>query len=229
MGVDNVKGVKKESAIVSLTLEEQVIFKQSAVNMHVKPGHIIFQEEESSLAVYLIGEGHVKISRASNIGTTVIMGIRQSGDVIGIAESLSGINRCCYAEAIEKSELWKMNTQAFLRFMHRYPDLAIKVTTALGARLREAETTIFNLVTLEVDRRLARLLLDLARKSPSQGQKGVKINIQLTQQDLSTMIGTCRQTVTSTLQKFKIKGLIHTGKKSIEILDVSGLESFANS
>lgn len=219
---------RKESVFLSLTLEEQVIFKQSAMKLNVKRGQIIFQEEDSPQAVYLIGEGHVKISRNSNLGTTVTMSIRQRGDVFGIAEALCGINRCCYAEAIEASELWKLDDQAFLRFMRNNPDLAIKVMTSLGARLREAETTILNLVTLEVDRRLARLLLDLARKNPSQGPKGIKINIQLTQQDLSTMIGTCRQTVTSTLQKFKAKGLIHTGKKSIEILDVNGLESFAN-
>lgn len=120
-----------------------------------------------------------------------------------------------------------MNGKTFISMLYNTPSLAVKVATAMGTRLREAETTISNLVTLEVDRRLARLLINLAEKGLIEGEKGLRIDIKLKQQEIATMIGTCRQTVTTTLQKFKKEGFIHTGKERIEILDIDTLKSFA--
>lgn len=217
------------STIVTLTNEEQIAFRQFAKKIQVKAGQMIFEEEESPQFVYLIEVGAIKISRSSPLGEVVTVGIRQSGDVVGVAEVLRGMNRCCFAEALETCELWKLDSQSFIKILYTNPGLAVKVTTALGTRLREAETTILNLVTLEVDRRLAKLLLELARKHSKPGEKGLKINIRLTQQELATMIGTSRQTVTTTLQKFKSEGLIESNKRNIEIINLVGLHAFANS
>ncbi|MDA8228118.1 MAG: Crp/Fnr family transcriptional regulator [Desulfitobacterium hafniense] len=221
--------VLERSTVVSLSAREIEDFKQLAKCINMKPGQMIFQEDESAQFVYLIASGYVKIFRCSPLGEVVTVGIRNKGDVMGVAEVLSGINRRCFAEVLEASELWKMEGKSFIEMLYKNPALAVKVTTVLGTRLREAEQTILNLVTLEVDRRLAKLLIDLAQKHPALGEKGLKINLKLTQQELATMIGTCRQTVTTTLQKFKSEGLINSGKKSIEIINMEGLKNFADS
>jgi len=218
----------ERKAIVTLDEYQRERFKEYAKSQLVELGHIIFDEEEFPKYVYLIGSGHVKIARSSAQGSIVTVSIRNHGDLIGVAEVLSEMNRCCFAEALETCEIWKMDGKSFLQMLNTSPALGVKVMSALATRLREAENTIFNLATLEVDRRLAKLLLDLAQKHPSKGAKGLKINIKLSHQELATMIGTCRQTVTTTLQKFKRNGLIHTGKMSVEILNIEGLKSFGN-
>lgn len=213
----------------TLSAHEQETFRQHAKRIELKTGKILFQQEDSARFVYLIERGIVKIFRSSLLGGVVTVGVRQCGDVIGIAEVLSGVSRYSYAEALEDCMLWQLDGELFLNSLYTNPGLAVKVTTALGSRLREAETTILNLVTLEVDRRLAKILLDLARKHSQPADKSSDVVIHLTQQELAEMIGTSRQTVTTTLQKFKAEGLIHSGKKSIEIIDLAGLETFANS
>ena len=214
-------------AIVTLDEDQRERFKQNARSQMVELGQVIFDEEEPPKYVYLIGSGHVKIARSSAQGSLVTVSIRNQGDLIGVAEVLSEMDRCCFAEALETCEIWKMEGKSFLQVLNTSPELGLKVMSALATRLREAENTIFNLVTLEVDRRLAKLLLDLAQKHPSKGDKGLRIDVKLSHQELATMIGTCRQTVTTTLQKFKRNGLIHTGKMSVEILNMEGLKSFA--
>ena len=218
----------ERQAFVTLNKNQRERFKESSKCQMMKQGQVIFDEEESAKYVYLIDSGHVRISRSSAQGTIVTVSIRNYGDLIGVAEVLSGMNRCCFAEALETCEIWKMDGKSFGQMLYTSPELSMKVMTALGTRLREAENTIFNLATLEVGRRLAKLLLDLAQKHPCKGDKGLKIEVRLSHQELSTMIGTCRQTVTTTLQKFKKNGLIHTGKMSVEILDIEGLKEFAN-
>lgn len=80
----------------------------------------------------------------------------------------------------------------------------------IGIRLREAETTILNIMTLEVDRRLAHDCSCPWQKKERLLGKMVLLDVKLTQDEIATMIGACRQTVTTTLQKFKDQNLIYS-------------------
>ena len=215
--------------VVSLTEEEWERVKRLGTPITVAAGQTIFGEGDPARHIFVIEKGNVKISRNSPLGKVVTVGIRRAGDVVGMAEALSGMDRCCYASALEPCSLWKLETEKFIEMLHSHPALAVKVATTLGSRLREAENLFSNMVAMDVDRRLARLIVSLADRFGVAGQHGVKVDIPLTQQDLATMIGSCRQTVTTTLQKFKDDGLIVTGKKSIEVLNEIELRRIADS
>lgn len=216
-------------AVISLTGEEWEHVKRLGTKFTTVAGQVIFCEGEPACYIYVIEKGHVKISRNSPMGKVVTVGIRKAGDVVGVAEALGGMERCCFAETLEACALWKLGRDKFIEMLHSRPALAVKVATTLGSRLREVENLFSSMVALEVDRRLARLLVSLADRFGAAGRQGIKIDIPLTQQDLATMIGSCRQTVTTTLQKFKDNGLLATGKKSLEVLDMEELRRIADS
>jgi len=220
-------GALEQNPAITLSTEERTSFKRLAKKMALKTGETIFEEENCAKFVYLIETGHVKIFRLSPFGTIVTVGIRKGGDVIGIAEVLREMNRCCFAKTIELSELWKMDGNTFKELLYSHPELSLKIAATMSNRLREAETTILNLMTLEVDKRLARLLLSLAEKGVSQGEKGLKLNVKLTQDEMATMIGSCRQTVTTTLHKFRDQKLIYSSKRNIEIINLDNLKRFS--
>lgn len=216
------------SAYVSLTEDERKHVQQYAVPCCLKSGHIVFRAEEHAHHIYLIETGHVKIYRNSLWGKVVTVGIRKPGDLIGVCEVLAGMTRRGYAETLETSRLWSIDGKKFIEMLHQHPSLAIKVAAALGSRLREAETMVANLVSMEVDRRLARTLIQLAeQQGTAAGEESVRLNVPLTQQELAEIIGSCRQTVTTTLQKFRDMNFIHTGKRYIEIRNIKGLRAFA--
>lgn len=217
----------EENPAVTVSAEESASFMKYAKRVTLKAGDTIFEEENSARFVYLIETGHIKIFRISPFGTIVTVGIRKSGDVIGIAEVLWEMHRCCFAKTIEPSVLWEMDGKTFKDLLCCHPHLALKIAATLSNRLREAETTILNLMTFEVDRRLARLLLSLAETGVSPGERGLKLNVKLTHDEIATMIGTCRQTVTTTLHKFRDQKFIYSHKRSIEIIDIENLRSFA--
>lgn len=215
--------------VISLSEDEWVQVKQLGIPVNFAAGQNIFCEGEPAANVYVIGKGHVKISRSSPLGKVVTVSIRRAGDVIGIAEVLGGMERSCSAETIENCALWKMEKGKFIEMLHSRPALAVKVATMMGNRLRESENMFSNMVALEVDRRLACLIVNLADRFGVSSAKGIKIDISLTQEELATMIGSCRQTVTMTLQKFKDSGLLVTGKKSLEVLDSAALRKISES
>jgi CRP/FNR family transcriptional regulator, cyclic AMP receptor protein len=81
---------------------------------------------------------------------------------------------------------------------------------------------------MEVDRRLAKILISLARHGGTPGTKGTLIVAPLTHQDLADMIGSCRQTVTTVMRKFKEAGYIDSEKRVLEVVDIEGLKKFCN-
>ena len=221
-------GPVKQNLILKLSSEEVAAFKALARMRRVAAGVVVFREEDSPDFIYLIETGHIKICRSTAQGKVVTVGIRKPGDLIGMAEVLTGVNRCCYAEAIEACALWRINGKAFINMLRSQSSLAVKVAAALSNRLREAEATILNLATLEVDRRLAKLLLSLAQKGEFSDDTRPGPDIQLTHQELANMIGTSRQTVTTTLQRFKDEKLVLIGKRHIKIADWNKLNGYAN-
>lgn len=213
---------------VTLTPEEQALIRKVAVPFEVSRGQLIFREGDDAAHVYLIESGHVKIYRNSMLGKTATVGIRKPGDLIGICEALTGSSRRGFAETIDKCILLRADARHFINILHENAALAVKVAVALGNRLREVENTVANLVSMEVDQRLAKVLVSLAQQGGQPGRKGIRIAAQLTHQDLADMVGSCRQTVTTVLRNFKEAGYIETDRRVLEIVNLDGLYQFSN-
>ena len=62
-------------------------------------------------------------------------------------------------------------------------------------------------------------LLDLAEKHGVQTKKGIKINMELTHQELSEMVGTAREVVSRILNDFRKTNCIEIEKHYITITD----------
>ncbi len=214
--------------MLTLLPEEVVTFKALASLMQIGAGDVIFKEADNSDYVYFIEAGTIKIYRINSFGKVVTVGFRRPGDLIGLAEVLVGANRYCFAQAVEASKIWRLDCESFINLLDSHCKLAVRIAAVLGRRLRDAETTILNLVTLEVDCRLAKLLIYLTNAGANEDEAKQGTDIRLTHQELAEMIGTSRQTVTTTLQRFKDEKLIFTGKRYIEIADWDKLNSYAN-
>jgi CRP-like cAMP-binding protein len=92
----------------------------------------------------------------------------------------------------------------------------------LSRRLRRADEQIGSLVLLDVDGRIARLLLDAA------GEGGTAIiERRLTHQTIAQMIGASRETVSRAMREFQERKLITVVRRQISIADRAGLEALA--
>lgn len=219
-------GCYSTNPFVTLSDEERELVCKIGAEQKLSPGQMIFREGYLAEAVYYIKTGHVKIYRNSFTGKISMVGLRKAGDLIGVCEVLAGMARLSYAEALGAVQLVRIEAARFMELMSTQIGLAVKVATALGNRLREAESLASNMASVEIDRRLSRLLIHLANYGEATGS-GIRMLAPLTHQDLATMIGSCRQTVTSTLQGFKDMGILRTGKRSMEILDMARLKEIS--
>ena len=199
---------------------EKMLIRQAGSTVHYPKGHIIFATGDISDRVYLIESGWVKIYRLSADGRRVTVGsIRSPGEMMGLAETLVEAERTCFAGAINDVAMVVMTKNKFEELMAQQPMLAIKVAKLLGARMREAEAIIHEMVCWQAPGRLALMLIKMGERMGVQSKGGIKINLQLTHEEIANMVGTSRQTVTSLLNTFKQEQSIVYEGRAIRIVN----------
>jgi len=185
-------------------------------------GKVILHPNEPQELVYLIKEGRVKISRYSPDGREQILTLLESGDVFG-EFALVKEAEPVHVEAFEDTLICALYREDFLALVRRQPEVMLHMLKVLAKRLRVAEEEIADLVFRDVSGRLASLLLRLAEAYGQKNGGGSRLILRITHQDIASMIGATRETVTSTLGRFRDAGLIATEHRSILIKSPEGL------
>jgi CRP/FNR family transcriptional regulator len=109
----------------------------------------------------------------------------------------------------------------FIRILQRKPEMAIAFSFHLGNKLRKVENRLLNILNKDVKSRLIQLLLQLAADNKNITENTAVIAKFLTHDDIAKLIGSSRQTVTTTLNQFEKQGLITISKKDISINDIA--------
>lgn len=189
---------------------------------HYARGKIIARPDDPPETVYLIKEGRVKLCRYSPTGRVQILALLERGDIFG-EQALVGAQAEVHCEAFEDTLICVLRRHDFEDLVRSKPDLALRVMKVLAERLRKAEEAIENLAFRDVPERLATLLVRLAEAYGGPRGEGRRLALRFTHQDLASMIGATRETVTNVLNRFRDEGLIAIEDRHIVIRDVERL------
>jgi CRP-like cAMP-binding protein len=187
-------------------------------------GKVIAQPDDPPETIYLIKEGRVKLCRYSATGREQILAILDRGDIFG-ERALVGVRAAVHCEAFEDTLICVLRRRDLEDLMASKPELALRVMKVLAERLRQAEDAIENLAFRDVPGRLAALLVRLAEVYGEPHGGGRRVALRFTHQDLASMIGATRETVTSVLNRFRDDGLIAIEERHIIITDPERLRA----
>ncbi len=201
--------------------EMQQIAKRSTMREFTR-GRVILHPGQIQEMVYLIKEGRVKVSRYSPEGREQILALLEPGDLVGEL-ALVRETEPVHVEAFEDTLICELSRRDFISLLRRQPEVMLYVMKLLAARLRVADEEIADLVFRDVSGRLAALLLRLAEAYGERDGGKLRLTLRLTHHDIASMIGATRETVTSTLSRFRESRLIVTEQRHIVICDPEGL------
>lgn len=176
---------------------------------------LIVGQDDHGDSLYIIESGRVKVVLYGESGREVILTIFRAGDFFGEMSLLDGEPRSANVIALEPTVALVLSRDDFQRFLETHPHAALRVLEEMSKRLRHADAVIGNLALLDVYGRVARILIDLARKEGESQDEGIMIRERPTQQDLASMIGTSRETVSRVLSEFQRRGFLSMQGKSI--------------
>jgi CRP/FNR family cyclic AMP-dependent transcriptional regulator len=167
--------------------------------------------------MYVIREGRVKVTKASDDGREKIMGFLDKGSFFGDMALLTGELRSASVKTLEPSRLLALSRRDFIELIRQSPDLALSVIEELTNRLRETNEQASTLSFLGVKDRTRSLFERIAEPDGSSGNR--RITQALTHQQIADMIGTSRETVTRAVKQLKDEGWLGQAGKRYVIPD----------
>jgi len=213
--------MKEEDLFRGFPAERQS-FRALSVRRQLKKGEFIFYEDDPGDSCYYLQEGMVKIFRITTMGKEPILMIRKAGEIFGLAEAIGGFERKTSAQAIRSSVIYQMDGQTFEDFLSRNYPIARRIMAVLGKRLRYLCEQVGNLMVCDVTTRLLKHLVYSCSSTLMASDaldQPVTFSLDLTQEQLASMTGSCQQTVCETLRKLQEEGLIEVTGKEITLPD----------
>jgi len=189
-----------------------------------KKDDMIFSEGDEGESMFIILSGMVKVFKVSTSGQVKTLDIMEKGDFLGEMAILDKEIRSATVTAIEDTEVMVLKKSIFEKYIKTNPIISLKIMKALCARLRKADKEIEALSFQNVLGRVAISLLDLMEKYGEKIDRGIKINLKLTHQELADMVGTAREMVSRTLVSFKKNNCIDIDDHYIYITNVKELK-----
>jgi CRP/FNR family cyclic AMP-dependent transcriptional regulator len=183
---------------------------------------VILFEDDPGDALFIVASGQVKVVLIGEDGREVILSVLSDGDFFGEMSLIDDEPRSAHVIAMKDSSLLVLRRDDFQQQIQQLPSIALKVLKVLVGRLRRADAKIGGLVLLDVNGRVAKLLLDLADESG-----GPRITRKLTHHTIAQMIGSSRETVSRAMRELTDRGLIDVSRREITIKNRDGLATLA--
>jgi CRP-like cAMP-binding protein len=183
---------------------------------------VILFEDDPGDALYMVATGQVKVVLIGEDGREVILSVLREGDFFGEMALLDDQPRSAHVIAMQDSNLLVLRREDFQRKLEETPSLAFGLLRELSRRLRQADEKIGGLVLLDVNGRVAQLLLQMADEND-----GTTITRRITHHTIAQMIGSSRETVSRTIRDLADRGLVDVSRKAIVIKDRAALEAAA--
>ncbi|MCY1507658.1 Global nitrogen regulator [compost metagenome] len=220
--------IKKLSLFASLSDEELGQALLCTQPCRLGEGDVVFHQGEEAGHFYVLLCGHLKVVQVTPEGERVLVRYVNAGDVFGIAQAMALPAYPASAIAVQDSIVLSWPSSEWQRFAAGNASFASHAMLAIGQRLQAAHRRIQELSTLPVKQRVAHALLRLVSQSGRPTADGVSVDFPISRQDIAEMTGTTLHTVSRLLSAWKDQGVVHLGRKRIEVRALDALVQIAN-
>jgi CRP-like cAMP-binding protein len=158
-------------------------------------------------------------------GKECILAIHSGGDIFGEL-CLSGISgRLETAITMKPTTVKRIpSNQFFARLQH--DSLTEGFVRYLAVRVADQQQVISNLVLVDSEQRLGQTLLQLGRTMGKKDPRSIRIELKISHEELSEMVGTTRPRISMFMQRFKNLGLIETNEEHFLVIKENKLSAY---
>lgn len=167
----------------------------------------IFSQGDNADAVFYVQRGKVRLTVVSKVGKEATIGIVSEGNFFGEGSLAGQLLRMGSAAAMTDCDILRVEKKAMMEALHREPAFSELFVAYLLARNVRYEEDLVDQLFNSSEKRLARVLLLLARF----GKEGVPETVvpKISQETLADMVGTTRSRVSFFMNRFRKLGFIH--------------------
>ncbi len=207
-------------------LDSRDIAALESVSIHKKlpKRTLIYMPADSGESVFLLTSGRIKLYHITGDGKHAVLALLEPGEIFGELSLLDHGPREEFAETMEASTLIRIPKDVMQRLMEENARLTMGITRLIGMRRQRIERRLKSLLFTSNRERLTDLLVDLADQYGVREAGGVRIGIKLSHQDLASIIGSTRETVTVVLGEMQKEGVVQLQRRTIVIKNIERLK-----
>ena len=191
-------------------------------------GSPVYLPADEAQGVLLLASGRIKICSFTDDGKQAILAFIEPGELFGELALLDEGQREEYAEAVDKSAVILIPAAVMHELIAANPQLSLGVTKLFGLRRRRIERRIKYLLFRSNRDRLVHLLLEMAEEYGARNGAEIELKIRLSHQDLASIIGSTRETVTVVLGELVAEGTLRLGRRRIVVTNLERLAASVN-
>jgi len=220
--MDNALG--SSPLFAALDADAAAVLEAAMTRRSLVRGHVVFHEGDTGDRLFVVVDGKVKISRAAADGRENLLAVLGPGEMFGELSLFDPGPRTATASAITETTLASLDHDDLRPVLLERPQVAVHLLRALAQRLRRTNEAMADLVFSDVPGRVAKALLDLSEKFGENENDGVRVQHDLTQEELAQFVGASRETVNKALSEFANRGWLRIEGRSVVLLDKDRLE-----
>ncbi|HEX8207766.1 MAG TPA: Crp/Fnr family transcriptional regulator [Solirubrobacteraceae bacterium] len=197
-----------------------------AVPRRFAPGQVIFREGDESDTCYIVSSGHARALREHSDGRTIALARFGPGDIFGELAMFDHERRSATVEAMDELQAFAVMSADMKRLMREHPDIAVKLVTALGRRLRAANERLARQSFQTVQSRVASVLTGLVEQAQAEGAAASDVLVTATQAELAQLAGSSRESASRFLAVLERAGIVSQGRGRLTVHDPSALQRY---
>jgi CRP/FNR family cyclic AMP-dependent transcriptional regulator len=218
-----VDGLGRSPLFAALDPAHQDELRSQMVEVRLARGQALFSEGDPGDRLYVVLDGKMKLGRSAVDGRENLLAVMGPGEMFGELSLFDPGPRTATATAITDTTLRGLGNAALQPWLTDHPEVAAQLLAALARRLRRTNEAMADLVFSDVPGRVAKALLDLAKKFGVEAEDGLRVTHDLTQEELAQLVGASRETVNKALADFAGRGFLRLEGRGVVILDLDRL------
>jgi CRP-like cAMP-binding protein len=213
--------------VVRLESEDRQALFARGTSLVFPVRQVMLREHEPTTHVLIILAGWAKVTSAAPNGYEALLALRGPGDIVGEQAMLSGRPRGATVTALGRVEALAVDADRFSALLDERPDISRKLLALTADRTRDSDRRRVQYASLNVQERLALLLLELIRTHGEESDEGVQLTAGLTQSELAGSVGASREAVARLLKQLRERGIVRTGRRGLVVVRPDVLRQMA--
>jgi CRP-like cAMP-binding protein len=207
--------------------ELDVLFANATEDVY-KKGQVIFRNGAYPSGIFFIREGKVKKYKVDKLSREQIIYVANTGELIGYHAMLAEERYQDSAATLEDCTIAFIPKEDFLGVLGSSTSLSQRLLKTLSHEFSVFANCIALFAQRNVRERLAMQLVLMREKYKQNFVPGMHVEINMSREDLASLVGTARENILRILKDFKEEGVLETKGRKILIKDIDKLLSIAN-
>jgi CRP/FNR family cyclic AMP-dependent transcriptional regulator len=149
-------------------------------------------------------------------GKEMILAYLNPGDFVGEMDLFDQEHRSAWIRTKTECEVGEISYGKFIELSHKHPEFLFAISKQIAQRLRDTTRKVSDLAFLDVTGRVARTLLDLC-KEPDAMTHPDGMQIKITRQEISRIVGCSREMVGRVLKDLEERELVSVAGKTMVV------------